>query len=223
MNFREQAILASWEKNARRWIDLIQRRGIASRNLVTDSAIVEAVLSQKPHTMLDLGCGEGWLCRMMAGKDIQVTGADAIPELIEYARQSGPGRYVLAEYASIASGKVTFSHRFDVITLNFALLGKESTAQLLAALPQQLEPGGCLLIQTLHPGIRESEGESSGWKEGSWEGLQADFTDPYEWYFRTLEDWLHLIKEAGFSRVQATDYPHPETGAPLSVIFECRA
>jgi 2-polyprenyl-3-methyl-5-hydroxy-6-metoxy-1,4-benzoquinol methylase len=67
----------SWVANAPAWVDAVRGQRIESRCLVTDAAIVEAVLDQQPSTVLDLGCGEGWLARALASHGIEVTGVDA--------------------------------------------------------------------------------------------------------------------------------------------------
>jgi hypothetical protein len=85
-----------------------------------------------------------------------------------------------------------------------------------------LTGSGKLFIQTLHPESRKAINDyESGWKEGSWDGLGEQFTMPYQWYFRTMEDWLKVLKQSGFDNVKVTEVLHPQTAKPLSVIFEC--
>lgn len=219
---QEKDILSSWHANAANWIDLIAQNGIESRKLATNRAIVDAVISLRPAAVLDIGCGEGWLAAVLASHDIRVTGVDAIPALIEHARRKVQGRFVVASYEDIYKGTADIRGPFDAIVINFALIGKESTEQLLAALPALLSPGGSLLIQTLHPHSRRALNDyASGWKTGSWDGLGPQFTQPYEWYFRTMEDWLALLKDSGFTGVEVKEVLHPGMGQVLSVIFQC--
>jgi 2-polyprenyl-3-methyl-5-hydroxy-6-metoxy-1,4-benzoquinol methylase len=218
----EQKIIDSWHANAGNWIDIIDNNGIESRRLVTNKAIVDAVCKSKPLSVLDVGCGEGWLLRELNKKGIVVTGVDVIPELVEKAKSKVAGNFFVASYEDIYSGKITFPKLVDAIVINFALIGKESTENLLGYLPKFLTPNGKLFIQTLHPGSRKSINDyESGWKEGSWDGLGEQFSMPYQWYFRTMEDWLLLIGQSGFSKIKATEVTHPHSGKPLSVIFEC--
>ncbi|MBL0334904.1 MAG: methyltransferase domain-containing protein [Chitinophagaceae bacterium] len=223
MSNKETSIISSWHSNAAAWIDIISRQGIASRTLATNKAIIDAVIEQHPKTVLDLGCGEGWLCRELAKRGVQVTGTDISPELIRKAGETTDGKFFVASYEDISAGHFVFENRFDVIVINFALLGKESVENLLSKLPSLLLPGGVLLIQTLHPIVRIAMGDyTTGWKEGSWDGLGEQFVQPYQWYFRTLEDWLDLLVKSGFSAVQHTTVSHPETAVPLSLILACR-
>ncbi|MEO7982872.1 MAG: class I SAM-dependent methyltransferase [Bacteroidota bacterium] len=217
----ERKIIESWTANAANWIGIIDNNGIESRKLVTNQAIVDAVSNSHPATALDLGCGEGWLTRTLQEKGIVMTGIDVIPELIEKAKTNAKASFFIASYEDIITRKIILSQLFDAIVINFALIAKESTENLLPALPAYLAAGGKLFIQTLHPHSRKAIGDySSGWKEGSWEGLGDQFTLPYQWYFRTLEDWLLLLGDSGFSRINVTEVTHPISGKPLSVIFE---
>lgn len=218
----EKKIIDSWKANAHSWIDILERKGIESRKLATNKAIMDSVLRNHPGNVLDLGCGEGWLAAELAKHGIRVTGVDAIPELIKKAREKVNATFITASYEDIYENRISFPGLFDLIVINFALIGKESTEKLMLALPVLLSKTGKLIIQTLHPYNRKALNDyESGWKEGSWDGLDGKFVLPYKWYFRTLEDWLELLKKAGFRKIIFDEISHPSTHAALSVIFEC--
>ncbi len=219
---KEKLIIESWKANAENWMTIIENNGIESRKLATNKAIVDAVCNSNAVTVLDIGCGEGWLAQKLSEKGMMLTGVDIVPELIEKARQNVNGEFIVASYEDICFKSVHFPELFDAIVINFALIGRESTENLLPALPTLLKPEGKLLIQTLHPNSRKvTDDYYTGWKEGSWDGLTGNFTLPYQWYFRTFEDWLKLLDKSGFRKVKAMDVLHPTTGNQLSVIFEC--
>jgi 2-polyprenyl-3-methyl-5-hydroxy-6-metoxy-1,4-benzoquinol methylase len=221
---KEQFIIQSWQANADNWIRIIESEGIESRKLVTNQAIINAITAVSPGSVFDIGCGEGWLAKELSAFGITVCGVDIIPELIASAKEKVSGNFFVASYEDIYSYtfKIRMSKLFDAIVINFALLGKESSENLLASLPAYLLPAGKLFIQTLHPHHRMAINDyASGWKEGSWTGLGENFTMPYEWYFRTMEDWLLLLEKSGFHKIRAIETTHPQSGQLLSVIFEC--
>ena len=219
---QEQKIIHSWQANAANWIDIIDSNGIESRRLITNKAILEAVCKAKPLSALDMGCGEGWLSKELFTNGIEVTGVDVIPELIEKAKEKTIGNFFVASYEDIYLDKISFSKLFDAIVINFALIGKESTENLLSFLPELLTASGKLFIQTLHPDSRKPLNDyESGWKEGSWDGLGGQFSLPYQWYFRTMEDWLLLLTQSGFNKIITIEVLHPHSARSLSVLFEC--
>jgi 2-polyprenyl-3-methyl-5-hydroxy-6-metoxy-1,4-benzoquinol methylase len=215
----ETAIIESWARNAAPWTESVRRREIESRRLVTDQAVIDVIRQHAPRTVLDIGCGEGWLARALASADVQVTGLDAIAELIERAQQAGGGAFLVASFQDIAAGRVQVSA--DLAVCNFSLLGKESIEELLAALPARLGRGGVLVIQTVHPLVACGEGLPylSGWREESWAGFRASFPSPAPWYFRTLPDWTLLLHRTGWQLRQLHEPLHPATGRPASLIL----
>lgn len=215
----EAAILESWRANAGGWVTAVREGWIESRRRVTDRAVVEAVLSRAPESVLDVGCGEGWLARELAARGVRVTGVDAVPELVDAARRAGDGHFLLARYADLA--RVLGGARFDVVVCNFSLLGKRSTEDVIRAVPGLLEAGGTLVVQTLHPlAAAESRGPSvSGWRQSEWPVPGALRPDPAPWYFRTPADWADLFESHGLGPIQVREPPDPVTGVPASVLF----
>ena len=191
---------------------------IESRRKVTNQAIVDAILSRSPCSVLDIGCGEGWLARELAARNIHVVGVDAVPDFIEVAQRAGGGDFRMASYEEIAAGKVKLS--VDVMVCNFALLGKESVEGVFMAAPSLLNPHGSFLMQTLHPVIACGDlPYQDGWREGSWAGFSSNFCDPAPWYFRTLESWIKLFVDSGLRLLEVREPIYPKTQKPTSVIY----
>jgi 2-polyprenyl-3-methyl-5-hydroxy-6-metoxy-1,4-benzoquinol methylase len=92
------AILESWKANARHWVDVLDTKSLETRILVTNEAIIQTVLSLAPAMALDVGCGEGWLCRALQQKGIQMVGVDGVADLIHEARIKGPGHFEVLSF-----------------------------------------------------------------------------------------------------------------------------
>ncbi|MEY2639003.1 MAG: hypothetical protein RIR90_485 [Bacteroidota bacterium] len=218
----EQSILDSWQVNAAPWSKAIADKAIESRQLVTNAAIVQAITQLQPASVLDLGCGEGWLSRALKAElpQANIKGVDAIPALIDSAKNLSTAiDYAVASYQDIIAGAL-HDALYNLIAINFALFGDELVRDLLQTLRKHITEGGHLVIQTLHPVVACGDlPYQSGWREGSWAGFSSDFKDAHPWYFRTLEDWLALFLHCGY-RIQSMQEPlHPKTGKPASVIF----
>jgi 2-polyprenyl-3-methyl-5-hydroxy-6-metoxy-1,4-benzoquinol methylase len=211
-------ILDSWHANATPWTHAVRARQIESRRLATDQAVIDAIRSRAPGTVIDIGCGEGWLARALSREGMRVLGLDAIPALIEQAKEGGGGEFRVASYEQIAQGAIPL--RADLLVCNFSLIGKESVDGLLRAVPGLLTARGALIIQTLHPLMACGElPYRDGWREGSWQGVDGAFADPAPWYFRTLESWIALLVAHKLDLLEMREPLHPASARPASVIF----
>lgn len=218
-------VLEAWRENAAPWTQAVRAQAIESRRLVTDHAVVEAALRLAPRSVLDLGCGEGWLSRALCQHGIEVHGVDAIADLIDAARRMRTGaagapepRYDCLSYEDIAAGAL--QARYDLAICNFSLLGDDSVAGLLGAIPGVLNPRGRLLIQTLHP--PQACGDApylDGWRDGSWAGCDAAFGEPAPWYFRTIGAWVALLERSGLRLRELAEPVHPVSGRPVSLLL----
>ena len=214
----ERAVLEAWAANAEAWISAVRSGAIRTRARVTDAAVMKAIRRISPKTVLDVGCGEGWLCRALVAEGIDAVGVDAVDALVEAARNHGDGDYRSMSYADIARGLLDV--RVDAIVCNFSLFGEQTVERLLAAMPPLLMRDGALIIQTLHPNASGNVLRSTdGWREGSWAGCGEGFSDPAPWYFRTVDSWLGLLRRSGFRRIEIVEPIDPEVGTPASLIL----
>jgi 2-polyprenyl-3-methyl-5-hydroxy-6-metoxy-1,4-benzoquinol methylase len=214
-------IIDSWRHNALPWMNAVRSGDIDSRRLVTDRAVLDAVLACEPATVLDLGCGEGWLALALQHNGVGVTAVDVVPALVLAATQAGVVDGRVLSYEEIAAGQLKLST--DVVVCNFSLLGKESVEGLLRAIPALLKLNGSLIVQTLHPVVACGDlPYVDGWRTGSWAGFGEAFSDAPPWYFRTLHAWLELMWSSGLTLQEMREPLDPRTGKPASVIFRAR-
>ncbi len=207
----------SWERNAAAWTDAVREQRIASRRAGTDAAIVDAVLRLAPARVLDVGCGEGWLARVLVKHRVDVFGIDASEALIESARVLGGGRFETMTYTDVAAD--TFGAPFDVAVCNFALL-EEDLAPAFDAIARTLGANGKLVVQTVHPWTACGDARyENGWRLETFAAFGDGFVAPMPWYFRTLAAWIDALGASGF-RVERVEEPvDRESGKPLSLLL----
>ncbi len=214
-------IQASWQHNAQQWIHLLSNEDIPSRQ-ITNPAIVDILTDLNPASLLDVGCGEGWLTRKMAQLGISTVGIDATELLIKQAKSLHPeGQYYLQSYEGIIAGTMLPESPYDAVVANFCLYQEWETPRLLNTLRSNLTPGGHIVIQTLHPFhiLRDGLSYTSQWMDDAWKGLPGAFTHPYKWYYRTFESWLEVFSNSGLSVKKLQEPLNPDKPFPLSVIF----
>ena len=209
----------SWDDNARAWTAIVRERQIESRRVATDQAIVDAVLRHSPGRLVDVGCGEGWLCRVLSEHGVKCVGVDGSSDLIRAAQSADPeGEYHVLRYGDFGRLPEVVKST-DLAVFNFALLHEE-IAPLLTAVHGILRPHGTLLIQTVHPWTAMGASDYvDGWRTEDFAWSACRFPRSMPWYFRTLESWVKTIRDSGFILDDVTEPVHPQNHKPLSLLL----
>lgn len=215
------ALARSWQANAAPWTRAVREGRIASRAAATDAAVLAAVTARRPSQVLDLGCGEGWLLRRLrAGTECAAVGIDASAILVAAARAADPGGdYRQLAFEEFIAAPEAVGAGFDVAVCNYALFEPDA-AGLLAAAASRLTEGGVVVIQTLHPWTAAQGDYRDGWRVEDFAGFGVDGECwvPMPWYFRTLESWHSVIRDAGLSLVELHE-PAGTEATPLSLLL----
>ncbi|MCJ8282086.1 MAG: class I SAM-dependent methyltransferase [Rivularia sp. ALOHA_DT_140] len=218
-SFNDESVLDSWNQNAESWINTIENEEIESRKLVTNQAIIDVITSYSPNSIIDIGCGEGWLTRELTVKGIEAWGVDGVEKLIEKARLMNCGKFLIASYEDIVNSN-NIDKQFDAAVCNFSLLGKETVDNLIGSIAGLLGNEKLLFIQTLHPVMGCGElSYIDGWREELWDGFNSKFETAAPWYFRKLETWINLLKSSGFDILECLEPINPITKKPASIIL----
>lgn len=137
---------SGWEASAQAWIDVQGEAGDFGRVHVLDAPMLALVDQVAPHSVLDVGCGEGRFCRMLAQRGIATTGIDPTAALIERARALHPDgdyRIAAAETMDVAAG----GH--DLAVCYLSLIDMPDLDAALSRIVAAIRPGGHLLIANL--------------------------------------------------------------------------
>ncbi len=212
----------SWVANSSAWCEAVRKQRIESRRLVTDAAIVAAILEQNPQRVLDVGCGEGWLARALSSHGIDVTGIDGSVPLIEAAQALGGGTFLTASYEEVAADPSLLGSDFDTIVANFSILD-DRAEELARALLPVLAGDGRLIVQSVHPIFAGGDGAyADGWRTETFDAIPGEWTASMPWYFRTLGSWARAFTNAGYSLVEIREPMYPDRPQPASILFICR-
>ncbi|MEU8678102.1 class I SAM-dependent methyltransferase [Streptomyces sp. NPDC048560] len=144
---------ALWDKNARPWDAAFDDDGDKHRKYVTDEPMLALLGPAHGRRILDLGCGNGYLCRSLARAGAHVTGVDVSEEMIrtaaayEVAAPLGI-RYLVAS-ATALQGLTDAS--FDAIVCNHVLTSVDDYETALAEAHRVLHPGGRMTAVISHP------------------------------------------------------------------------
>lgn len=206
-----------WRKNADQWIKVVDSVAIKSRQ-VTNPAILGLIGKNGFNSVLDVGCGEGWLGRELP-ESISYLGIDGSPELVKSARTRSHRDYEVVSYGDLIQKKWNSSRKFDVAIFNFSLLDHE-ISPLLMSTKDYLSRGGRIAIQTIHPCFKLTKYEDQ-WVHEDFKATQIEFAETMPWYGRTLASWSKVFREANLSIAEIIE---PVVGGtPSSIIFVLHA
>jgi 2-polyprenyl-3-methyl-5-hydroxy-6-metoxy-1,4-benzoquinol methylase len=171
------------------------------------------------RTVLDAGCGEGTLARLLAERGAQVTAIDISPRLVELARAQDPLGHVTYAVRDLSQG-LPHVDPFDLVVSNLVLNDVYDYRGYLATLGAVTKAGGRLVISMNNPYsavLREKA--ASYFDSGSatlYQGLSKAGVRVY-YFHRTMEDYVRAFRSAGFlARSLADIRVTPEMPLPAS-------
>jgi SAM-dependent methyltransferase len=221
MTTETEQLQRSWIANAAAWTDAVRKQSIESRRLVTDAAMISAVVELHPRRVLDLGCGEGWLSRALASHGIAVTGIDASAPLIHAAQELGGGEFMTLTYEEIVADPTRLGAKFDAIAANFSILD-DRAEDLLRALRSALAENGRLSIQSVHPLFLGNDVPYiDGWRTETFAAMPGEWHESMPWYFRTVGTWTRTLANSGYTIAEIREPQYPDRPVPASILFIC--
>jgi len=192
-----------WTDSAQAWIDDLAGEHEFGRRHVLDPVMLARVRGRGFSRALDVGCGEGRFCRMMAAEGIAATGIDPTEPLLAEARARDPG----GDYRIGRAERLDFDDDgFDLVVSYLSLIDIADIRAAIGEMARVLRPGGSLLIANLNPfntaaivgggaapdqrnAIRGYLNERSGWV--AWRGIRIR-----NWH-RPMTTYMALLLGAG--------------------------
>ena len=164
--------------------------------------------------VLDAGCGEGYLSRILAQRGGRVTGIDISPRLIEMARAKDPDGAIAYQVADLSQSLFALQNCFDLVTSYFVLNDVYDYQGFLTTLASALKPGGRLVLLMNNPYSFVVRGHITDYFADSgqaftYRGLAEEGVKVYFWH-RTLEEYLSACFAAGLQLWRLVDVPTPE-------------
>jgi 2-polyprenyl-3-methyl-5-hydroxy-6-metoxy-1,4-benzoquinol methylase len=213
----------NWETNAAFWIRIIRERRDRYRTELTDDAVLNAIGSAEGRRILDAGCGEGYMSRLLAHRGASVVGIDSCQGLIHAARDLNATEGLSISYEVGDVGALPLADAiFDIILCNHLINDLPDPAIPFQEFARVLKPRGRLVILMLHPCFyisRSTEQRSNGGLISSEyfrvRRIEQHFevggitspTTVVAW-IRSLESYCELLFDAGFT-ITGLQEPRP--------------
>jgi len=149
----EKQISQAWDKVADKWISGYTEYGDSNREHVIDPAIFRLIGSVKGLSILDAGCGNGYLCRLLAKKGAKTVGVDISKRFIEIARQKEKEEPLGITYhvGTMCNLTMLQGEMFDIVISNLALMDVHDLNKALKEIHRVLEKNGKIVFSVMHP------------------------------------------------------------------------
>lgn len=222
-NLGNRSPASNYTENATFWIKIIRERLDRYRSELTDQALLNAIGPASDLTILDAGCGEGYLSRILANKGARVIGVDACPELLQAAQELATESNLQINYHIATVDHLPIGDsECDVIVCNHLLNDLEDISTPFREFARVIRKGGRLVILMLHPCFYDKQAEQSVMHRYATPDEYfrtrtiedqfnvADVRSPtkVKMWFRPLEDYVSQLCKSGFCVTSLLE-PHP--------------
>lgn len=215
---------SSYTDNANFWIKIIREQLDRYRTELTDAAIIDAAQPLAGRSILDAGCGEGYLSRQFAHNGAgTVRGIDGSADLIEGARSAATASGLDLDYRVGSVEELPFENNsFDIVACNHLLNDLADISKPFNEFNRVLKDEGKLVILMLHPCFYSAHAErtpankplspSEYFKvrtiEQHFKVAGITSPSPVKTWHRPLEEYITTLTRANFS-IERISEPHP--------------
>lgn len=226
----DETVGEAWDRVVDRWSKGYTEFGDVNRRYVIDPALLGILGRVNEMRILDAGCGNGYLCRLLSKKGARMTGVDVSRRSIEIAEAHERKEPMNIEYhaGSICNLSMFDDGTFDAVVSNLVLQDLQNIDEAMKELHRILRPEGKLAFSLMHPCFNSPV---RGWvrepvdsdRKEDWLFWKVDrYFDRVaeEWryydlppvysFHRTLSDYVRVLNEAGFT-ITDLEEPAPRT------------
>jgi SAM-dependent methyltransferase len=167
--------------------------------------------------VLDAGCGEGYLARVLAACGARVTGIDISPRLVEQAREKSPDGAIAYRVADLSHPQPELAGSFDVVASYLVLNDVPDYLGFARTIGGVLSPGGRAVLAFNNPYYgflsRHVNDYFDSGRVSPYRGLWSAGIKVY-YYHRTMEEYLDAFLSSGLRLTKLADlaslaYDHP--------------
>lgn len=212
----------AYADNAEFWATIIRKRLDRYRIELTDDAVLDAIGPCSGHTILDGGCGEGYLSRYLTGHGASTYGIDTSPALIAAAKEERDRLGLSIEYRVASLEAIPYPDRtFDAVVCNHVINDISDPRPAFKEISRVTRTGGRLVLLMLHPCFYTAHAEREATGSLAVDAYfntrtinqrfnVAGFESPSEvrMTFRSLESYASLLISSGYVITHLSE-PHP--------------
>jgi 2-polyprenyl-3-methyl-5-hydroxy-6-metoxy-1,4-benzoquinol methylase len=174
--------------------------------------VLQMVGDTEGLTVLDAGCGEGIVSRLLAERSASVTGIDISPRFIEFARERDLTKRIRYEIHDLSQALPQYEGAFDLIVSNMVLNDVPDYSGFITTLAQLLKARGRLVLSMNNPYsavLREKVESYFDSDKAVLYNMAKDGIVVY-YFHRTMEEYMAAFQSAGLLLRRLVDLQMPE-------------
>ncbi len=216
----DEEIARSWDSKAEQWDSRYDEYGDRNRKYQSDPVLFSLLGSVEGLKVLDAGCGNGYLCRLLAKRGARVVGVELSKSFYELAlrREEGEPLGIRYHNGTVSDMPCIEDESIDVVVSNYVLMDCRDYEGAIREFSRVLKPGGVVVVVISHPcfgtppvhgwvrvppDTRRRE-ERVGWMvdryfaRGHYKEIWGGFDTPFISFHRTLSDYYQAFQKHGF-------------------------
>lgn len=206
-----------WDDNADQWAGTWPEGGDVHHKQIIIPNLIEMLSPAKEEIILDVGCGEGNVCRILAKKGCKMTGVDYSKNMLKYALLKEKKKNLGITYYNYDATEIASrlnDMRFDKIFSNMAIMDMDSYEKIFSNIFTLLKPGGVFVFSITHPCFgwpttntvklpkdsQRNEDKILIFREYTSGATVIDFTPKFRllYFTRSISEYLNSLKKIGF-------------------------
>ncbi|MFC0274488.1 class I SAM-dependent methyltransferase [Metabacillus herbersteinensis] len=190
-------------------------QGDIHKEVFLNPTILKMIETIDNKKILDAGCGEGYLSRILAQSGASVVAVDYSKKMLEIAEQkTSDNLKITYHHGNCENLDFLEEQSFNLIISNMVIQDLENYQEAIQEMHRLLVDGGCFIFSILHPcfvtpesgWVKNDDGEKIHWKvdkyfyEGVYEQVfPQGHKEKLLLFHRTLTSYFNAITEAGFT------------------------
>jgi ubiquinone/menaquinone biosynthesis C-methylase UbiE len=222
----DQAI-ERWNRIAERYAAGCAKYGDRNKEVLSTPVILKMLGDLAGKRVLDAGCGEGYLSRLLAERGASVTAVDYSQAFLDIAKARTPhGLAIDYVHANLEHLDGLDDAIFDLVASSLVIQDVPQYQAAIHEIFRVLRPGGTFVLATTHPcfssdgaWVKDEAGRKLYWKtdhyfdERAYETHWPPDANNSPWnYHRTLTSYFRAMTGAGFA-VEDLEEPKPSQDA----------
>jgi ubiquinone/menaquinone biosynthesis C-methylase UbiE len=199
-----------WNRVADDWLIQVGDDGDGNRRLNSDPVLWKFAGDVNGLTVLDAGCGTGYLSKKLRDQGARVTGIDFSERMIEIARAKHPDMDFRVDSCSHLA--TIADEHFDMVIANYLLMDTPDLRATMEAFNRVRKTGGVAVLVFSHPCFPQDSATVSEngeeicyrWSFPYFESRKcidppwAHFKSEFIWFHRPLSDYWKAFMAVGF-------------------------